>query len=68
MIQWLPPTEVVNFGLVYMSSCRHYMIVRALGKYRLSYSDRTNGFARLGEYPQLKRAKEAAEQRQALCG
>jgi hypothetical protein len=68
-VEWLKPEEVGHLGLVYISKCRSFMIIRrSATKYHLSYVNSKHERANLGEFPQLRDAKEAAETKKALSG
>lgn len=68
-LYWLRPEEVSNLGMVYVTRCRTFMIVRApaTDEYKLSYWGMQK-FTHVGCFPQLKAAKRAAEDHQDLCG
>jgi len=55
-------------GWVYVSKCRQFMVVHARDGYNLSYSGPVTKYVseRLGQFPSLKAAKEAAEVRRTL--
>lgn len=69
-LQWTKPEEVRGMGLVYVSKCRQFMIVREGSlKYKLSYLTTTrHEKSHVGEFEQLHDAKDAAEDRKALFG
>ncbi len=69
MIHWSKPEPIPNFGLVYVSECKRFMVVkRDTSDYVLSYVDANDKFVRIGSFSRLTQAKEYAEQTLALCG
>jgi hypothetical protein len=69
-LEWLKPEEVGHMGLVYVSRCRAFMIVRSTPTtYRLFfYKSPISDSSFLGDFPNLRDAKDAAETQRALCG
>lgn len=68
MLSWSAPEPVSGLGLVYVSKCKQYMIVRRHNAdYRLSCLG-AQGREQLGSFTQLRSARAEAEKRKSLCG
>lgn len=60
-LAWGKAQDIGNVGLVYISKCRRFMIVRRADKnYTLSYWTAQSKHTRVGDYLGLTKAKAAA--------